>query len=82
MCHQVVGLVQAELERRGVVTASLTMLPDITRKICPPRALAVPYPLGYPLGAPDDPALQRGVLRGLLDLCTETAVPTLRTMGA
>ncbi len=82
MCHQVVGLVQAEFERRGVVTASLTMLPDITRKIRPPRALAVPYPLGYPLGTPDDPALQRAVLRALLDLCTETTVPVLRTMGS
>ncbi len=80
-CHEVVGLVQAELERRGIVTASLTMLPDITRKIRPPRVLAVPYPLGYPLGGPDDPALQRTILRVLLNLCTEAILPVLRMLG-
>jgi len=64
------------------VTASLTMLPDITRKIRPPRALAVAYPLGYPLSAPDDPALQRVVLRALLYLCTERTVPVFRAMGS
>jgi hypothetical protein len=82
MCHQVVGLVQAELERRGVVTASLTLLPEITRRIRPPRALAVPHPLGYPLGAPDDPARQRAILRALLRLCTATALPVLQAMEA
>lgn len=54
------------------------MLPEITAKCRPPRALSVPYPLGYPLGAPDDPALQRRVLRRLLDLCTrDDDVPAL-----
>lgn len=80
MCHQVVGLVQAELERRGIVTASLTLLPEITRKVRPPRALAVPYPLGYPLGAPDDLPRQRAILRALLGLCHATAVPALAAM--
>jgi hypothetical protein len=42
----------------------------------PPRALALPYPLGYPLGAPDDPLLQRAILAQLLHLCT-VAAPTL-----
>jgi len=36
---QTVGLAQAEIENRGIPTASITMLPDITRKIRPPRAL-------------------------------------------
>ena len=29
MCHQTVGLVQAELERSGIATASLSLLPEI-----------------------------------------------------
>jgi D-proline reductase (dithiol) PrdB len=54
--------VQAEIERRGIATASVTMLPEVTGRVRPPRALAVPWPLGYPLGAPNDRDLQRKVL--------------------
>jgi hypothetical protein len=52
MCHQAVGLIQAEIERLGIPTASITLLPEVTRAVRPPRALSLPYPLGYPLGAP------------------------------
>jgi len=53
------------------------MLPEITERVRPPRALSVPYPLGYPLGAADQPALQRRVLRALLAQCERTDVPAL-----
>lgn len=66
---------QAELERRGIVTASITMLPEITAKVGPPRALEVPYPLGYPLGAAGDVALQTTILRRLLATCLRSDVP-------
>ncbi len=81
MCHQTVGLVGAELERRGVVTASLSLLPEITRKIRPPRALEVPYPLGYPFGRPNDPPLQRRILRALLRLTSRDDVPLVAELG-
>ena len=68
---------QAQLELRGIATASITLLPEITRKVAPPRALAVPYPLGYPLGAPGDRALQRGLLEELLALCYRDDMPLL-----
>ena len=58
-----------------MVTASITMLPEITRKIGVPRTLEVPWPLGFPLGEPDDPALQREVLVQLLALTDRTDVP-------
>ena len=38
MCHQTVGLVAGELERRGIATTSITMLPGITRRVRTPRA--------------------------------------------
>jgi hypothetical protein len=79
MCHQAGGLIQAEMERRGISTASITLLPEVTRAVRPPRALSVPFPLGFPLGAPDDPALQRRVLRALLALAGNHEVPVLRT---
>jgi len=57
------------LEGRGIVTCSVTALPEITRRVAPPRSLAVPYPLGFPLGAPNDAALQRRILEATLALC-------------
>jgi hypothetical protein len=71
--------VQAEIERRGITTASLTMLPEVTKKVRPPRALSVPWPLGFPLGAPNDVALQRKVLIALLALLSRTDVPVLES---
>lgn len=53
------------------------MLPDVTRRICPPRALSVPFPLGYPLGQPNVPELQRHVLEALLALCGSLDVPRI-----
>jgi hypothetical protein len=77
MCHQTVSLVQAELERRGIVTVSLTVMPDITRKLAPPRALAVEAPLGAPMGPPHDVERHGAVLRLMLALATRTDVPLL-----
>jgi hypothetical protein len=56
------------------------MLPEITRKVQPPRALSVPFPLGYPLGAPDAPEAQSAVLRRLLRLCERDDVPVLERL--
>jgi len=33
------------------------------QKVRPPRWLALPYPLGYPLGRPQEPALQRRIIQ-------------------
>ena len=77
MCHQTVGLAQAELERSGIVTASITMLPEITARIGVPRALEVPYPLGFPLGEANNPELQRRILWQLLALTTRDDVPVM-----
>ncbi len=71
---------QAELERRGIATASITMLPEITRAVRAPRALAVPWKLGYPLGAPADADLQTRVLRRLIALSTRTDVPLIEEL--
>ncbi len=74
---QTVGLAQATIEERGIPTASITMLAKITRKIRPPRALAVPYPLGYPLGEANNPELQTTVLRQMIALLKRNDVPVL-----
>ena len=71
MCHQTVGLVAGVLEARGIATTSVTMLEEITRRVATPRALVVPFPLGYPLGRPHDAALQAAVMRQALALLSE-----------
>jgi len=63
-----VSLVAAELERRGIPTVVLQLLKLVTKKVGPPRALFVPFPHGYPLEAPHDPAAQHAVLEAALRL--------------
>jgi len=79
---QTVGLAQQIIEERGITTASITMLEGVTRKIRPPRALSVPYPLGFPLGEPDNVQLQTSILRALLALLHRTDVPVLETFSS
>jgi len=66
MCNQAVSLIAAELERRGIATVCIMLLREIAERMRPPRALFVPYPHGYPLGAPHDAALQKNVMRAAL----------------
>jgi hypothetical protein len=57
-------------------------MPEITRRIRAPRALAVPYPLGFPLGRPHDAEGQRDVLRAALALLARDDVPVLEEYSA
>jgi len=68
------------LESEGIATTSISMVREHTLKVKPPRALFVPFPFGYALGRPGDPALQHRVLRAALDLLAEPAGPVLRDL--
>lgn len=68
MCNQAVSLISAELERRGIATVCIMLLREVAERVRPPRALSVPYPHGYPLGAPHDAELQNRVMRSALAL--------------
>ncbi len=68
MCNQAVSLIAAELERNGISTVCIALLREVAEKVRPPRALAVPFPHGYPLGRPNDPALQKRVMTQALAL--------------
>lgn len=67
------GLYARALEEAGVVTAMVTILPDITDKVGVPRAMRVPFKLGRPCGEPFDDATRRKVLEQLLQLLTKPA---------
>lgn len=77
MCNQTVCLIAAEIERRGIATACIVLLREVAEKARPPRALAVPFPHGYPLGAPDDAQQQRQIMLAALRLFEHEGPPPL-----
>jgi len=72
-----VGALGHYIEREGVPTAQISLIREQTVAIRPPRALWVPFMLGRPFGAPNDPEFQRRVLRALVYLFERSAGPVL-----
>ena len=68
--------VQREIEMRGIPTVLITVSPEVSAQMRPPRAL---YPKGFKignsLGRPHMRELQRRVLRDALGLLTENTRP-------
>jgi hypothetical protein len=77
MCVQTVGLIQAAIERAGVTTVSISLLREVTDVIHPPRALFVPFGLGFPLGGANNPELQHRVIAAALSLLGRNDVPVI-----
>jgi hypothetical protein len=77
MCNQTVGLVAAAIEREGIPTVAISLLREITAVIRPPRSLLVPFPLGFPLGEPNNAALQHRVIAAALALLARHDAPIL-----
>ena len=77
MCHQSVGLIQSVIEKAGIPTASVTLLREITERVAPPRALFVDFPLGYPLGMPNNPAIQTEIILAALGLLDQGVPPPI-----
>ena len=80
MCNQSVGLIQRAIEYAGMTTVSISLLREITEQIRPPRAIFVPFRLGYPLGEPHNPDLQTRIMRAAFALLTRTDVPVLESL--
>jgi hypothetical protein len=69
-----VSLVAAELERRGVATVVIQLLREVAERVRPPRALWVPFPHGFPLGEPGNPAGQRAVIEAALAMLEDPSL--------
>ncbi len=65
------------LEDEGVATTQISLIKEHSLTIKPPRALWVSFPLGRPLGSPNDPAFQKDVLKHALNLLNEQSGPVL-----
>ena len=65
------------LESEGIATASISLIREHSEVMRPPRALWVPFMLGRPLGAADNPVFQRRVLMAVLGLFERRSGPVL-----
>ena len=71
------GVLARVFEAAGLSTVSVSLVREHTAKVQPPRALFVPFPFGFALGKPGDPALQHRVLAAALALLERPAGPVL-----
>lgn len=65
------------LEEEGIPTTGISLVREHTEGFRPPRFLWVPFELGRPFGAPDDPEFQMRVLRAALALLESEDGPVL-----
>lgn len=56
------------LEEAGLTTVAIAIIREHAEKVKPPRALFVPFAMGFTLGRPNDPGLQHRVLASAFDL--------------
>lgn len=76
VCHRTIVAVQREVEMKGIPTVLITVSPEVSAQMRPPRAL---YPNGFKignsLGKPGRRELQQNVLREALSLLTTNTRP-------
>ena len=64
-------------EAAGIATVVLSSVRGMTEKVRPPRALHCEFPLGRPLGRPNDPEFQHDVLARAFALLDAPSGPVL-----
>jgi D-proline reductase (dithiol) PrdB len=64
-------------EATGIATIVLSSIREMTQKVAPPRALHCEFPLGRPLGIPNDAQFQHDVLQKAFVLLDEIQGPVL-----
>jgi len=76
VCHRTIAVVQREIEMKGIPTVLITVSPEVSAQMRPPRAL---YPKGFKIGnsvgRPGVRDLQKNVLRDALNLLTKDTRP-------
>jgi D-proline reductase (dithiol) PrdB len=70
-CHRATSLLARGLESNGVPCVMLTVLREMAESFKPARPVFLDFPLGATVGRPNDPGLQREILRATLRAATE-----------
>lgn len=71
------GLIAGVLERLGIATVCIALVRSVAEFVGPPRALAVPFRFGAPLGEANDESGQLGVIAAALSMLEEPGPPPL-----
>jgi hypothetical protein len=66
------------IERAGIPTVVVTMMPDVAEALGAPRVVGVEFPFGHPFGMPGDRPTQRRVLETALTVLAGAAGPGTR----
>ena len=69
------GLLQRKLEEMGLPTVSISNQPELTEKVCVPRAVFIQYPFGRILGDVGDRKGQRAVCDDMLEMMQSAPEP-------
>ena len=69
------GLIARAIERVGIPTVSISITKDLTEAVGVPRAVFVKWPLGHPLGEPQNAAQQRTLIFDALYLLKTAQTP-------
>ena len=69
------GLIARAIEANGIPTVSISITKDLTESVGVPRAVFVKWPLGHPLGEPNQPLQQRTMIFEALKLLKEADQP-------
>jgi hypothetical protein len=75
VCHQSVGLIARVVEEAGIPTLCMTSALDITQAVKPPRAVFLNFPLGHQTGKPNQPELQRQIVKDAMRAFETITVP-------
>ncbi len=71
------GALAHVLEEHGLATVALMSVRSVAERMHPPRSLYCEFPLGRPLGIPNDPDFQHDVLRRAFALLDASEGPVL-----
>ena len=61
------------IERAGIPTVVVTMMPAVAERLVTPRIVGVEFPFGHPFGMPGDRAMQRRILETALTVLSGAA---------
>jgi len=70
-----VGLIQREIERRGIPTIGISIVRQYSEAVKPPRTVFLKWPFGHPLGEPGNMIQQSVVLTSALEALTRITTP-------
>jgi hypothetical protein len=66
------------IERAGIPTVVVTMMPAVAEERLAPRVVGVEFPYGHPFGVPGDKSMQRQVLELALRVLAGAGAPGTR----